>query len=125
MGEDNAGWVEEHPQFHDYPGLPVILTGRNFASPNFLTHAPGDLASTGAYSPFGISTRRGERIKGITAASGSILRANRDGSNLELIAWGLRNPFRIKFDRNGRLLAANHGMDVRKQGVANSPDEFN
>lgn len=125
VGEDNAGWVKTHPQFHDYPGETVILEGRNFTSENFLTDAPGDLATTGAFSPFGVPTGRGERIKGITAASGSILRANPDGSDLELIAWGLRNPFRIKFDRHGRLFAANHGMDVRgSRGVANSPDEF-
>ncbi|MGI6550385.1 MAG: PQQ-dependent sugar dehydrogenase [Syntrophomonadales bacterium] len=125
VGEDNAGWVENHPQFHDYPGASVVLEGRNFTSENFLTSAPGDLATTGAYSPFGVSTSRGECIKGITAASGSVLRANRDGSGLELIAWGLRNPFRMKFDRHGRLFSTNHGMDVRgSRGVANSPDEF-
>ena len=41
------------------------------------------------------------------------------------MAWGLRNPFRIKFDRHHRLFAANHGMDVRgSRPVKNSPDEF-
>ena len=125
VGEDNAGWVERHPQFHDYPGASVVLRGRDFVTPNFLTSAPSDFAYTGAYSPFGVPTCPGERIKGRTAASGSILRAHPDGSNLELVAWGLRNPFRMKFDRSGKLFAANHGMDVRgSRGVANSPDEF-
>jgi hypothetical protein len=36
-----------------------------------------------------------------------------DGRNLELLCWGLRNPFRIKFDRDGTLYAANHGMEDR------------
>src|SRR5699024_7836612 len=45
--------------------------------------------------------------------------------DLELVCWGLRNPFRINFDRNNRLFAANHGMDIRgSRPVANSPDEF-
>lgn len=33
--------------------------------------------------------------KGVTKATGSILRANTDGTGLELVAWGLRNPARI------------------------------
>lgn len=60
-----------------------------------------------------------------TAASGSILRANIDGASLELVAWGLRNPFRLKFDRFNRLFSTNHGMDIRgSRPIANSPDEF-
>ena len=61
----------------------------------------------------------------MTHASGSILRANPDGSKLELVAWGLRNPFRLRFDRFNRLFTANHGIDVRgSRPIANSPDEF-
>jgi glucose/arabinose dehydrogenase len=42
-----------------------------------------------------------------------------------LVAWGLRNPFRLRFDRFNNLFASNHGMDVRgSRPVANSPDEF-
>jgi glucose/arabinose dehydrogenase len=53
------------------------------------------------------------------------MRANPDGSDLELIAWGLRNPFRIKFDKSDFLFSTNHGMDERgSRPVANSPDEF-
>lgn len=70
-------------------------------------------------------TGPGERVKGNIAASGSILRANPDGSCLELVAWGLRNPFRLRFDRYNRLFSTNHGMDVRgSRPVDNSPDEF-
>jgi glucose/arabinose dehydrogenase len=53
------------------------------------------------------------------------LRANPDGSRLELAAWGLRNPFRLGFDRQNRLFCSNHGMDVRgSRPVDNSPGEF-
>ncbi|GMA61063.1 PQQ-dependent sugar dehydrogenase [Alicyclobacillus fastidiosus] len=124
VGEDNR-WVKRYPFFHDYPGARVRLVGRNFVSNNFLTQSAEDKAYTGAFSPFSVSTKQGEKVKGITAASGSILRANPDGSNLELVAWGLRNPFRIKFDRHHRLFATNHGMDERgSRHIANSPDEF-
>jgi hypothetical protein len=116
---------EEISFFHDYPGASIRLTGQNFISKNVLSQAALDQAVTGAFSPFGVPTKPRERIKGIVKASGSILRANPDGSQLELVAWGLRNPFRIKFDRRNRLFAANHGMDERGiRPIANSPDEF-
>lgn len=125
VGKDNEGWVKKYPFFHDYPGSAIQLTGYNFISENFLSNAVNDSTLTGAYVPFGVSNRPGEVINGIVRASGSILCANPDGSNLELLAWGLRNPFRMKFDRYNRLFSTNHGMDVRgSRPVDNSPDEF-
>ncbi|MFK2825974.1 PQQ-dependent sugar dehydrogenase [Bacillus sp. B190/17] len=125
VGEDNSRWVKQYPFFHDYPGLLIPLIGENFRTKNILSERPGEEAWTGAYSPFGVPSYRGEYVKGIVMASGSILRANRDGSQIELVAWGLRNPFRLKFDRHHRLFCANHGIDVRgSRPVANSPDEF-
>lgn len=125
VGEDNEEWVKKYPYFHDYPGSNIIINGYNFKTDNFLTASEDDEAYTGAYAPFGIKSQRLEQVKGITEASGSILRSNTDGSNLELVAWGLRNPFRLKFNKRNELFAANHGMDVRgSRPIANSPDEF-
>ena len=125
VGEDNKEWVKKHPYFHDFPGENITLNGYNYKSDNFLTVAEDDKEFTGAFSPFGVKSQYGEVGKGITATSGSILRANIDGSNLELVAWGLRNPFRLKFDRFNRLFSTNHGMDVRgSRPVDNSPDEI-
>lgn len=124
VGLDND-WVQEHPFFHDYPGGPIVLRGENFQSSTFLEDFPNRKVTTGAYAPFTIPSYPGKIIDGIAPANGSILRANPDGSDLELVAWGLRNPFRIQFDRHNRLFAANHGMDIRgSRPVANSPDEF-
>ncbi|KPV44568.1 PQQ-dependent sugar dehydrogenase [Alicyclobacillus ferrooxydans] len=125
VGEDND-WVRQHPFFHDYPGRSIRLTGQNFTTKDSRVPTAGRAeAKTGAYSPFGVPSKVREKVKGITAASGSILRANPDGSELELVAWGLRNPFRLKFDRQGRLYATNHGMDERgSRPVSNSPDEL-
>jgi hypothetical protein len=96
VGEDNARWIKEHPFGHDYPGSFISLTGKNFKTKNLLSRAINEQVKTGAFSPFGVPTYRGEYIKGIVKASGSILRANPDGSQLELVAWGLRNlPFRV------------------------------
>lgn len=101
------------------------MRGKNYESSTFLDDFPNRKAITGAYEPFGVPSYPGRIVNGITKANGSILRANPDGSNLELIAWGLRNPFRIRFDRFNRLFAANHGSDFRgSRPIANSPDEF-
>jgi glucose/arabinose dehydrogenase len=124
VGEDND-WVKKYPYFHDYPGARIRLNGQNFDSDQVLTGSKMTRAITGAFSPFGVPTSKGEKVRDMVAASGSILRANLDGTGLELVAWGLRNPFRIKFDRRGHLYVANHGMDERgSRPIANSPDEF-
>ncbi|MDR7871188.1 MAG: PQQ-dependent sugar dehydrogenase [Tissierellaceae bacterium] len=124
VGLDN-GWITNYPFFHDYPGSNIVLNGQNFITEDIRTSSPIDYTCTGAYSPFGVPTTPYEIVKGITRASGSILRANLDGSDIELIAWGLRNPFRLKFDRFNRLFSTNHGSDVRgSRPIDNSPDEF-
>lgn len=123
VGTDND-WLFGMPYFHDYPGSDILLNGINYTSENLLIPSE-EKAVTGAYSPFGEPTKPYEEINGITRASGSILRAEVDGSGLELVAWGLRNPFRLKFDHFHNLFAANHGADVRgSRPIANSPDEF-
>src|SRR5690625_614780 len=124
VGKDND-WVSEHPFFHDYTGSTVRLRGENFTTNTFLEAFENRTVTTGAYSPFGVPGYRGEIVNGIVQSNGSILRANPDGSELELVAWGLRNPFRIRFDQSNQLFAANHGYDVRgSRPIANAPDEF-
>lgn len=125
VGRDNS-WLKQFPFFHDYPGQSIRLHGANFRTRDLRTpKSAGNECYTGAFSPFGVPSKAHEKVKGITMASGSILRANHDGSDLELVAWGLRNPFRMKFDRQHQLFSTNHGMDERgSRPVANSPDEF-
>jgi len=125
VGEDNADWVKQYPFFHDYSGANIVLKGQNFLTPNLLILNEKKSSYTGAYSPFGVPAGAGVEVRGIIPANGSIVRANPDGSNLELVAWGLRNPFRMKFDCFGRLFCTNHGMDVRgSRPVDKCPDEF-
>ncbi len=117
VGVDNADWVKRHPEFRDTPGQDITLRGQNFTT-------TGNKI-TGAYKPFGTPSGAGEIVKGAVKASGSVMRANPDGTGLEMVAWGLRNPFRMRFDASGRLFTTNHGMDVRgSRPVDNSPDEF-
>jgi glucose/arabinose dehydrogenase len=122
VGIDNP-WLKNHPFLCDYAGGYIILNGQNYRTKDVFSLA-GD-AYTGAYSPYGIPNMPFEVRKGITKASGSILRANPDGTDLELYAWGFRYPGYIKFNRNFNLYASNQGCDARgSRPIANAPDEF-
>jgi glucose/arabinose dehydrogenase len=53
----------------------------------------------------------------------AIMRCNPDGSELELVAWGLRNAYGLGFLPDGRLLAVDQGADDRgSRPVSNAPD---
>jgi glucose/arabinose dehydrogenase len=125
VGLDNI-WVNNHPHFHDSPGSIILLNGQNFETQNILINeASNEVAYTGAFSPFGVPNTPFEVRKAVLRASGSILKANRDGTELELVAWGFRSPSYLKFDENNRLFVSNNGFDLRgSRPIANAPDEF-
>ncbi|MBW3615647.1 MAG: PQQ-dependent sugar dehydrogenase [Actinobacteria bacterium] len=114
VGADNFAyeWLRFFPEFHDRPGTDVVLTGRNYEFPNVLGDITGTVR-TGAYVPFGTETEPGQVIKGDVKCNGAVLRCNPDGSDLELVAWGLRNPYGIAFAPDGRLFATEHDFDER------------
>jgi glucose/arabinose dehydrogenase len=126
VGADNAAfeWLPKHPYFHDIPAKDITLTGRNYEYQNVL----GDLSETvvtGAYAPFGEPTYPGQTILGAVKCTGSILRCNLDGSGLEVVAWGLRNPYGLAFHPDGRLFATEHGSDERgRRYIVGDPDDF-
>jgi glucose/arabinose dehydrogenase len=45
--------------------------------------------------------------------TGAILRVNAAGGDVELVAWGLRNPFGLAFDGRGVLYTTDNGADER------------
>lgn len=123
VGPDNL-WIPNYSFFCDSPGSPVLLNGQNFESLNMLIKRDHELIKTGAFSPYGERNSPYEARKGVLKASGSILRANIDGSGLELVSWGLRAPVYVKFD-DDRLYVSNNGFDIRgSRPIANAPDEF-
>lgn len=114
VGPDNAafGWLERFPDFHDIPCEDVTLAGRNMITPNPLMRA-ADEVSTGAYVPFGTATHRGQVIPGEVPCSGAVLRVRPDGGPVELVAWGLRNPYGLAFAPDGRLFVTENSYDNR------------
>jgi glucose/arabinose dehydrogenase len=114
VGADNFAyeWLPQYPQFHDVPAQDLTLAGRNYEYRNVL----GDMTQTvrsGAYVPFGTETSAGQVITGDTKCSGSILRCDPASGSVEVVAWGLRNPYGVAFHPDGRLFATEHGIDER------------
>lgn len=115
VGPDNHGfgWLDRHPEFHDIPAVDIVLTGENFESDNPLTPEKGDKAVTGAYLPFGTPSRPGQVIEGELPCTGAIMRVPLEGGPLELVAWGLRNPYGLALSPEGALYCTENSYDVR------------
>lgn len=117
------GWPQIHPDVHDVPAKNLVLTGKNFLTADPRGAVPGRKATTGPFMPFGKSCERGTGVKGSTKCNGAVLRCDKDGKNLEVFAWGLRNPFGLGFAPGGRLYATCQGMDLRgSRPIANDVD---
>jgi glucose/arabinose dehydrogenase len=117
------GWLRRLPHGHDIPGLEIELAGVNFETSNPLSKETAARALTGAFVPFCEATRRGQRVRAELPATAAVMRCNSDGSELELVAWGLRNAWGLGFLADGRLLATDQGADERgSRPIGNAPD---
>jgi len=129
VGVDNFffGWLAVMPQMHDIPYRTAVLRGANYVSANpFTLNQPVPCTSmTGAYKPFGVPSSPGEIVPGNPMANSVMYSANSDGSDLQVVANGLRNPFGIGFCPCGSLYAMDQGYDARgSRPVSNSPDSM-
>jgi glucose/arabinose dehydrogenase len=68
--------------------------------------------SIGARSDHGEDPNNREVPGEVGPLEAGILRFNPDGSGLERYAAGLRNPYDLAFDANGRLFATDNGPDI-------------
>jgi glucose/arabinose dehydrogenase len=126
VGADNFGfeWLPKYPEVCDVPAQDIKLVGRNYEARNVLKDIRNTV-ETGAYLPFGTPSTPGQVIQGNVKCSGAVLRCDLDGSNLEVVAWGLRNPYCVGFNQDGKLFATEHGMDERGvRYVVDDPDDF-
>lgn len=115
VGEDNYdfGWLKRSPEFHDIPCKNITLKGQNFKSDNPITKDKKDEVYTGAFSPYGTSTKENQVIEGKIPCTGAIMRVPIDGGDVELVAWGLRNPYGLAFGLDGRLFITENSYDTR------------
>jgi glucose/arabinose dehydrogenase len=126
VGADNFGyeWLASHPGVCDVPAQDVELVGRNYEVPNVLGN-PLTSVQSGAFVPFGTSTTAGQVVSGAPKANGAILSCMPDGTDLRVVAWGLRNPYGLAFAPDGRLFATEHGSDERgARFIVGDPDDL-
>jgi glucose/arabinose dehydrogenase len=122
VGRDNFefGWLARRRDFHDVPCADVTLSGESYETDDPAGHGR---VRTGPYLPFGRPATRGQVVRGEVPCSGAVLRVRPEGGDVELVAWGLRNPFGLAFDEGGRLFATENGYDVRgSRPVWGAPD---
>lgn len=127
VGTDNFhfGWLKRHPDFHDVPAKDVTLSGQNFVTPNPFDDNAGRLI-TAPYHAFGTSAPAGTVVRGASPASGTVYRiplpargdptgatTRASAPDLQLVAWGLRNPFGLAFSPDGALYVTENAYDVR------------
>lgn len=126
VGLDNylMGWLPKNSDFHDVPCRDLTLTGKNYVTGNPLTEDPQDTVETGAFLPFGTPSQQDQVVKGETKCSGSVLRANLDGSGLEVFGDGLRNPYGLTIDQAGRVIVTENGPDDRGSRPVYGPDNL-
>lgn len=114
--------LAKHPHAHDIPGEDIILTGNNVSTRNPLMPFPF-LTETGPFKPFGTPAEKGEVIKGELWCTSGLWRSKCDGSDVELLAWGLRNPYGLAFDEDGELYASDNCLEEKgERSIAGDPD---
>lgn len=116
---NDLAWLREIRHEPDIPGYDITLTDYVAA----ITDPEGKKFSTGAFSKFAHRHEPGAKLLGQTPCTASVMRCNLDGSELELVAWGIRNAYGLLFLPDGRLIATEQGTDVRGvRPVWNCPD---
>lgn len=114
-------WLRDLPHPHDLPGLDIVLAGADERTDNPLDPG-GPPVTTGAFAAFASAHPAGTRLPAQLPCTAAIMRCNLDGSALELVAWGLRNPYGLGFSPEGQLLALDLGMNDRgSRPVGNAP----
>lgn len=139
MGLDNQSPPQGHldqrgfqfrPQARDIPCEDVTLTGQNFETDDPRPGRQGQKAMTGAFLPYGTASTPGQVVKGEVPCSLSLLVVNPDGSGLDWVAWGFRNPYGVVQAPDGppfygAFIVANNGPDVRgSRPIENAGDDL-
>jgi glucose/arabinose dehydrogenase len=118
----NAGYLDKpmmevlafynKPNKHEIPCEDVTLTGQDLPVPNLFTPEEGDSKETGIYVEFGEQTEEGQTIPGEFICNGAFYRGEPDGTNLERLSWGYRDPYHYEYSPDGRLIATDNGGEA-------------
>jgi glucose/arabinose dehydrogenase len=129
VGPDNAvfGWLKkpELKELHEVPCQDITLTNSSSFESDDIAGTELPKAKTSAYAAFGKDLGSGALVTGDTKCNGAVLRANSDSTDLEVVAWGLRNPYGLELGPDNNLYLTMHGFDARgSRPVENAWDCF-
>jgi glucose/arabinose dehydrogenase len=118
----DLGWLGLLHHEPDVPGLEIELRGGVAVETDDPDH-PGQRATTGPFARFGSEHPAGTRMPAQLPCSSAVMRCQPDGSELELVAWGVRNGFGLLFLPDGRLIVTDQGSDDRgSRPIGNAPE---
>ncbi|MGN6821332.1 MAG: hypothetical protein ACTHJ7_00900, partial [Candidatus Nitrosocosmicus sp.] len=104
---------------------PTAGNKSNSISKNIINNTDLVNVTTGAFKSFGNSTAKGEKITGNMMCNACILSTRPDGTDLKIVAWGVRDPEGLAFDKDGKLLVTVQGDDERgSRPIANDHDRI-
>ncbi|MFD3001516.1 PQQ-dependent sugar dehydrogenase [Pontibacter toksunensis] len=114
--------MAKHPLAHDVPGQDVTLSGNNVRSRDPRMPYPY-MVETGPFKPFGTAAKKGEVVKGSINCNSAVWRSRPDGSDMELLAWGIRNPFGMALNEEGELYVSDNDFEEKgERAMAKDPD---
>jgi glucose/arabinose dehydrogenase len=114
--------LARHATAHDVPGVDVTLTGNDVDTEDPTAPYPF-IVHTGAFKPFGTPSQPGEVIKGRLKCSSGIWRSRPDGSDMELLAWGVRNPYGMAISSDGELYVSDNDFEEKgERAIKGDPD---
>ncbi|HET8854561.1 MAG TPA: hypothetical protein VFM60_01445 [Salinimicrobium sp.] len=115
VGNDNAafGWLYRKENFHDIPCKDIVVNALNHKTENVLTENPDDIAVTGPFSAYNQTVEQDQIIQGRIPCNGAVMRVPVTGGEIELVAWGFRNPYGMAVAPDGEIYITQNSYDVR------------
>lgn len=105
--EDKDGVAEKRKSLQDGFGVRVSFSGHDLNG--FALGPDGRIYSTIGDRGFNITTKEGKQY--VYPGQGAVIRFEPDGSNMEVIHTGLRNPKEIAFDQYGNAITVDNNSD--------------
>ena len=128
LDDYQLGWLARFPQFHDFPAERLRIRRIDFPTANPVGPAAGRGApnvETAPFRAFGDGASLGTEIAKSPRPTSAIYRMDPDGGNLEIFAWGIRNPFGLAANKKGELFASDTGYEPRgSRPVESTPDSI-
>ncbi len=109
--KDGDGISDERKSLQDGFGVHVSLSGHDLNG--FALSPDGRIYATIGDRGLNIKTKEGKQW--ILSSEGSVIRFDPDGSNMEIIHTGLRNPKEIAFDQFGNGISVDNNSDQGDQ----------